>query len=162
MNHVISLNEQQQTLCESLAVARLLLNQYRKLTNRNYGDRDPMHLARDGLGAELAHEILRGRHQAPANLTIVDGRGGKDYDTEYKRWKLDVKSLRGAKLLVDERQLLTHIDCDGYGFFRADWPAFEWLGYVSRLLLHSTGAVDGKYTVPPEMLKDDILKAKGA
>ena len=35
-----------------------------------------------------------------ANLTIVDGRGGKDYDTEYKRWKLDVKSLRGPKLLV--------------------------------------------------------------
>ncbi len=161
MRRLIQLNAQQQTLCESLGVARLLLNQYRGMTNRNYGSRSPAHLARDGLGAELAHEILRGREHAPANLTILDGRGGKDYDTIYKRWKLDVKSLRGDKLLVDEKQLLEHIDCDGYAFFRVDWPRFEWLGYVSRILLHAEGAVNGKYTVPLRLLKDDIAKAKG-
>ena len=73
-----------------------------------------------------------------------------------------MKSLRGAKLLVDERQLLEHDDCDGYGFFRADWPNFEWIGYVSRFLLHGTKAVDGKYTVPDVLLTDDILTAKRA
>lgn len=158
---MIWLDEDQQEWVVSLARCRLLtwdMRRPNRTTRHHYGNRSPLELERDGIGAELAHEILR-EGQTFADLSVYDPAHHlmRPYDCVYKEWKLDVKATTVQKLLINEEQLLKQTDVDGYAFFRVDWPSFEWLGYIGRDRVHLLGAQDGKYTVPREKLVDDIL-----
>jgi len=157
---IIDLDDLQQKAVCSFAESRLLMWDLRRphRQSRNHmGHRTPFELERDGIGAELAHEILR-KSQASADLTVYDPVQHllKHYDTVYKEWHIDVKAITAARLLVEEWQLLRSDDCDGYAFFRVRWPRYWWLGYIGRDRVHLLGAKDGKYEVPEEKLVDDI------
>ena len=106
---IIDLDDLQQKAVCSFAESRLLMWDLRRphRQSRNHmGQRTPFELERDGIGAELAHEILR-KSQASADLTIYDPVQHllKHYDTVYKEWHIDVKAITAARLLVEEWQL---------------------------------------------------------
>ena len=154
---IIELDDDQQALAEQIAAARLALNDYRGLKNNNIGHRSALELARDGVGGELAHELMTG---IKADLTIYDPAHHRldfrGYDTVVNGWRIDVKCLTGPDLLVPEWQLLKHDDCDGYGFFLVRWPIYTFQGYVHRLVLHQEGTIDENYLAAPRLLKDTI------